>query len=118
MSHNDFGSCVLKTVQKMSTLKEINQMGLLELKPLLKVSEMEVNKIYPIVNLENTDGQFGTQIKVEMEDFFVYLPKRMTLSREVMMSLIKRKLMGLVFRGIRTIWKFEKDTVLVEFVEL
>lgn len=100
----------------MSTLKEINKVGLLELKPLLKVNEMEINKAYPIVNLENIGGKFGDQTKVEMEDFFVILPKRMTLSKEVM-SFLKSKSIGLVFRGTKTIEKFEKSTVLVEFVE-
>ena len=63
---------------KMSTLKEINQVSLLKFKPLLKVSEMKINKTYLIVNLENLSGKFGDQTKVEMEDFLVYLPKKMT----------------------------------------
>ena len=84
---------------------------MLKSKAMLKVSE--ISKTYFIVNLENIGGQFGDQPKVEMEDFSF-----MTLSKEVMRSLIKSKSMGLVFRGIKTIEKFEKDTVLVEFVEL
>ena len=56
----------------MSTLKEINQVGLLKFKPMLKESKMEIKKTYLIVNLENISGRFGDQTKVEMEDFFVY----------------------------------------------
>ena len=51
----------------MSTLKEINQVGLLKFKPMLKVSEMKINKTYIIVNLENISGKFSDQTKVEME---------------------------------------------------
>ena len=101
----------------MSAFKDLNQVGLLKFKPTIKITEMEIDKSYLVLNLENVCGKFGDQTKVELEEFFVYLPKRMTLKKEDMDAL-RKKPTGLVFRGVKHIAKFEKETALVEFVEL
>jgi hypothetical protein len=59
----------------MSILKQINQAGLLESKPLIKPADMEVNKVYTIVNLQYNEEKFGEQTRIEMKEFYVFFTK-------------------------------------------
>lgn len=101
---------------KVLSVDVLNQRGLLEGKPPLKPEDTEVGKLYPIIDFSESDGKFGEQTVVELQDHVVYLPKRMRMSEELMESL-RCKQLALVYRGLKFVEKYKKDTPLYEIVE-
>lgn len=104
-----------------SFFEQVNSIGLLEFKPILRISEMEINKNYVIVNIESgTHPQFGRNVYVETDDVRIYLPKRISekMTDEDIDKINKStKKYALVFIGQKNVSK-GSDANLVKFIEL
>lgn len=84
---------------------------------ILKPNQMVLNVLYPIMDIENIEGKYGKQTKVNLKNgMVVYLPKRMTLDDEYIQSIYPKQ-KALVCRGHKYVEKFNVSTPLLEIVE-
>lgn len=99
-------------------LKALNEISLLEKenKPIKKLRDLELNIKYKIVGAKVTNSKFGEVILLELEEFVVFLPKRVTESYSPYVQYFKEKKYSLIFRGTKDCKKVQEAS-LFEIVE-
>lgn len=100
-------------------LKQINSVGLAEAcKPILRVKDMEKDKLYQIVGIKSVDTSYGKSVVVETESHIIYLPKRLVevLDDQAIADLRSCKL-AVVYRGVKDVGK-ANSAALIEFLKI
>lgn len=97
----------------------LNKRGqLTDEKPFRRINELELNKVYKLVAIKAVKTGFGRKIRVECEEFLVYLPARFDdLTDEEICSLrVSIQNTGITFLGVKDYGKGKKAN-LIEFVK-
>ncbi|KAJ8964151.1 hypothetical protein NQ314_005092 [Rhamnusium bicolor] len=92
-------------IGKKMDLKQLNTFGLIENKPLVKLSELPLDAPHPTISLKVTKGKFGESIFVELEDKAVFLPKRVTDYLKPNIKKFTTLKYSLIYRGTKEVGK-------------
>lgn len=84
-------------------LNALNNISLLEKenKPPKKLGELEQNKPYKILSGVVTNTKFGKAVLLELEDWVVFLPNRVTETYTPYLKYFAEKKYWLVFKGTK-----------------
>uniref|UniRef100_A0A1B6KJU8 Uncharacterized protein n=1 Tax=Graphocephala atropunctata TaxID=36148 RepID=A0A1B6KJU8_9HEMI len=101
----------------MEFLKELNEVGELRFKEYKKLTELEENKKYRILNLERIKAKFGLTIIAELEEFKVNLPNRFVavLDDKKIKEMNKKDNLHLIKIGTKEVK--DKECAMITFVE-
>lgn len=86
-------------------LTMLNASCLAEIKPIIKLQDLELGSLYPIYKAKLVTSQFGSCICLELENKITFLPKRVTNDFEPLLSNFIDGRYAVVFRGLRNIGK-------------
>lgn len=107
--------CFVCTEMDFATLNKKGQ--LTDIKPRKKITELEINKQYPLVDIKAIHTGFGRKIIAECEDFVTYLPARFdTLTDDQLYQLKEANITEwcIKFTGIKD-YGIGKQARLIEF---
>ncbi|CAH0551061.1 unnamed protein product [Brassicogethes aeneus] len=82
-----------------SFLLKINSSAAAEEKEVIKAEELLEGEVYPIKEIKIVKGGFGDLPLVELEEFKVFLPKRMTEAVAASLQDLNTGKFGLVYLG-------------------
>lgn len=86
-------------------LQELNQISLLETKPLIKVSDLPRNIPLPILSAKLVTTKFGETILIEFDDNKTFLPKRVAPLMKDNLAQFTDYKYSLIFVGLKDVKK-------------
>lgn len=98
-------------------LLDLNKIALFEEKEIVSFSALKLNHPYPIKHMERVTTDHGKTLLVELEDFRIFIPKRISnsISDDVLERLLDSQL-SLIYRGTKDVNK-PNPAALFEFVK-
>lgn len=81
-------------------LSQINAAALVQQKPTKKLKDLPKDQLFPIISAKAVKGKYGKCILLELDEFVVFLPNRMTSVLQGKESNFLHKNYKLVLRDI------------------
>lgn len=87
-------------------LQALNQQALIKHKPIRKIKELTLNAPYKILSAKTVKGKFGKVVLLELEEYAVFLPNRMTEVFKGKESLFLNERYSIVYKGEKSVGAF------------